>query len=241
MSTGIASLRETKRIFIASQDALFSDSLRALLEREPDFRVIGEAGSRSKTVECLRKAKPDLLLLDLALPRMSSFEVLREISDMALNVRTMIVLTELDWLKATEALKLGACGVVLKDTSSELLFKSIRTVLNGEYWISHECVPRLVDALQATAISVAKNGNGSHLSPREIQIVAAVMNGCANRDIAEEFSIAEQTVKNHLWSIFAKLGVKSRMELAGFALKRVRLREGAEDAKQQRRRRQKPS
>lgn len=195
---------------------MFRDSLRALLGHNPDFQVIGEAGNGSNTAQRVLEAKPDLLLLDLAMPRRSSFEVLQEISAADLNVRTIIVLAELDWLKATEALKLGARGMVLKDTNPELLFKSIRTVMNGEYWISHEGVPHIVNAIHATA----PTGFSSRLSQREMQIVTAVLNGCTNRDIANEFGIAEQTVKNHLWSIFAKLGMKGRMELAGFRMKR---------------------
>jgi two-component system nitrate/nitrite response regulator NarL len=205
-----ASQQEQFRIFIADDDTIFRDSLRALLEREPNFQVVGESGDGYQVLEFLLEAKPHLLLLNLVLQRMTGYEVLRALPKMGNGFRTLIMSAEIDGLNVIEALKLGAQGVLLKDTSPELLFKSIRAVMAGEYWISNNSVPHLVKAIRRT-IPAAQQ---ACLSSREQQIVSAVLEGMTNSDVAQECNITERTVKNHLTNIFGKLKVSNRQELA---------------------------
>jgi two-component system, NarL family, nitrate/nitrite response regulator NarL len=115
-----------------------------------------------------------------------------------------------------EAVQLGARGLVLKEATSELLFKAIRSVMAGEYWVDRGRVSELAEALYTSVREpvTAPAQNSFRMTPRERQIVAAVLSGYSNRDIAQKLSISGQTVKNHLTQIYDKVGVSSRLELA---------------------------
>jgi DNA-binding NarL/FixJ family response regulator len=118
-----------------------------------------------------------------------------------------------------EALQLGARGIVLKDSATQILLQSIRAVMNGEYWVGRESVSNLVQYLRG----LIGSGNTARqrkygLTPRELEIVSAVVAGYANKEIAEHFKISEDTVKHHLSNIFDKIGVSTRLELALFAV-----------------------
>jgi two-component system, NarL family, nitrate/nitrite response regulator NarL len=132
-----------------------------------------------------------------------------------------VVLTaSIDKEHIVKALQLGASGVVLKTSGSKVLFDSIRAVIAGRYWIGHESISDVVQALRDLALASGSKARRKDfgLTPREREIVTTVVGGFTNRDIAERFSISEQTVKHHLTNIFDKLGVSNRLELALFAL-----------------------
>ncbi len=148
-------------------------------------------------------------------------EILLNLRSVANGTRIIVLADALERSQDVEALKLGARGLVLKDISTELLFKGIRAVMGGEYWIDHEKLAALLDSLLAERTGSGSErapGNGSCLSAREKQVVAAVAEGCTNKDIAERFSLSEETVKHHLTHIFAKLGMSNRLELAFYAI-----------------------
>jgi DNA-binding NarL/FixJ family response regulator len=119
-----------------------------------------------------------------------------------------------------EALQLGARGVVLKDSATQLLLKAIQTVMSGEYWVGRESVSNLVQYLQKLLQSSTKESRQKTfgLTERELQIAATVVAGFSNKEIAQHFKIAEDTVKHHMSNIFDKLGVSTRLELALFAV-----------------------
>jgi DNA-binding NarL/FixJ family response regulator len=121
-----------------------------------------------------------------------------------------------------EALQLGARGVVLKHSPPEMVFKSIRSVAAGEYWVGRERVADLIEMMRKrqAASEVTERGPALGLTPRERQMVTAIVAGCSNGDIAQKFSISPKTVKHHLTNIFDKLGVSNRLELALFAVHR---------------------
>ncbi len=209
----------TIRILIADDMTLFRDAVRQLIEQEPDLRVVGEAANGRDALELSTRLKPDLLLLDLVMPHMPGMEVLRRLQGMNLDMRTIVLAAIIDPPQILEALKLGARGVVLKDAAEQLLFKSVRAVMAGEYWIGHTDVAGLVEHLK----TVPGDGNGKAaqllgLSRRELEITAAVVDGCTNGDIARKFKLSEQTVKHHLTRIFDKTHVSNRLELALFAI-----------------------
>ena len=167
----------------------------------------------------VRKLQPDVLLLDLAMPKMAGLETIRELATGASTCRIIVLAAAIERAQIVEALQLGARGVVLKHSAIALLFKSIRRVMTGEYWVGRESVADLVTHLRrqpSAETTPAKNNLG--LTPRELQIVATVVAGYPNKDIAQHFSISEDTVKHHLSSIFDKLGVSTRLELALFAI-----------------------
>jgi DNA-binding NarL/FixJ family response regulator len=205
-------------ILIADDHPIFRDGLRRLLEAEPGLRVIGEAADGAETVQKTRQLKPDILLLDLAMPRMPGLEVLREMSRGASPVRIIILTAAIEKRQIVEALHLGARGVVLKESATLLLMKSIHAVMNGQYWVGHEAISDLVEYLRERIATGEPQPRKFGVTKRELQIISTVVSGCSNKEIAERFSLSEDTVKHHLTSIFNKLGVSSRLELALFAI-----------------------
>lgn len=210
------------RILIADDHPIFRDGLRRLLEAETDLKVIGEACDGAEAVKLARQLKPDILLLDLAMPRQPGLEALREMStgSPSTPVRVILLTAAAEKKQIVEALQLGARGVVLKDSATQLLLKSIHTVMAGEYWVGRESVSNLVQYLRNLVQSSGEESRQRKfgLTPRELEIVSAVVAGYANKEIAEHFKISEDTVKHHLSNIFDKLGVSTRLELALFAV-----------------------
>jgi two-component system, NarL family, nitrate/nitrite response regulator NarL len=208
------------RILIADDHPIFRDGLRRLLESEKGFKVIAEACDGVEAVDFVRKLKPEILLLDLVMPRRPGLEALRELSNDSVPVRVILLTAAAEREQIVEALQLGARGVVLKDCGTEVLMKSIRAVLAGEYWVGREPVSNLMQYLRSLMDSSTKISRQKRfgLTPRELDIVSAVVAGYANKEIAEHFKISEDTVKHHLSNIFDKTGVSTRLELALFAV-----------------------
>jgi two-component system nitrate/nitrite response regulator NarL len=168
----------------------------------------------------VRDISPDVLLLDLCMPVTPGLETLRELSTMRLPTRTLIMATEVGDSDVVEALQLGARGVVMKQSASDLVFKSIRTVMAGQYWVGRECMGDVIDKMRerASAPDPDMRRPTFGLTPRELEIVSTVLGGYVNTEIAEKFSISVKTVKHHLTNIFDKLGLSNRLELALFAV-----------------------
>src|SRR5439155_10513316 len=203
------------RIVIADDHPIFRDGLKRLLESEKEFKVVGEACDGVEAVKLVRQLKPEILLLDLAMPRRPGLEALREISSDSCAVRVILLTAAVEKDQIVEALQLGARGVVLKDSATQILLKSIRAVMKGEYWVGRESVSNLVQYLRTL---VSTSGSESRkrrygLTPREFEVISAVVAGYANKEIAQHFKISEDTVKHHLSNIFDKLGVSTRLEL----------------------------
>ena len=187
-----------------------------------DLKVLGEASDGAEAVKMARQLKPDILLLDLAMPKHPGLEALRELSvgTNAAPVRVILLTAAAEKGQIVEALQLGARGVVLKDSATQLLLKAIHTVMSGEYWVGRESVSNLVQYLRTLMQSSSDEARQRKfgLTPRELEIVSAVVAGYSNKEIAEYFKISEDTVKHHLSNIFDKLGVSTRLELALFAV-----------------------
>ena len=207
------------RILIADDHPIFRDGLRRLLQAE-GLHVVGEAPNGEEAVKLAGQLKPDILLLDVAMPQKPGLEALRELSEAKTPVRTILLTAAIERTQIVEALQLGARGVVLKESATELLLKSIQAVIRGEFWVGRESVSDLVQTLRELMPPAGAEARKTKfgLTPRELEIISAIVAGYSNRDIAQKFSISEQTVKHHLTNTFDKLGVSTRLELALFAV-----------------------
>jgi len=208
------------RILIADDHTLFREGLRALLEEQPGFRVVGEASDGRAVLSLVGELKPDILLLDLQMPKLHGMEVLRRIGALGAGLRTILLAAVMEAEQIREALSLGARGVVLKESAITLLFKCISTVMAGQYWIGCEPVSDLSHLSAENLHSGPSKAQSKNfgLTEREIEVLNVVVAGKTNREIAEQFSISEQTVKHHITHVFDKVGVYNRLELALFAI-----------------------
>ena len=189
-----------------------------LLEAD-GFEVVGEAADGDEAITTTLDLQPDILLLDLQMPRMPGLEAMRAILSGSATVKVLLLTSTVTTQEIIEALQIGARGIVLKDALASHLQTAIRTVANGDYWIGGKRVSNLVSALhglmQQTVVPQRKTFG---LTPRELEVVGLIVEGCSNKDIAKQFSLSEETVKRHLSNVFDKTGVSTRLELALFAI-----------------------
>jgi two-component system, NarL family, nitrate/nitrite response regulator NarL len=203
------------RILIADDHPVYRRGLKALLQLEEGMTVIAEANDGEDAIRVAREVDADVMLLDLQMPHRNGLEVLQELGPAeGRRLRVVMLTAAIERWQIVEALRLGASGVVLKDAAVELLVKAIRKVAQGELWIGRGDLADIVASLrQPNPDGPARFG----LTRRELDVVRAVVDGCSNRDVAKRLGISEDTVKHHMTSIFDKLGVSSRLELAIFA------------------------
>jgi two-component system, NarL family, nitrate/nitrite response regulator NarL len=209
--------KQAIRILVADDHAIFRDGLRKLLEGADDVQIVGEASNGLECTKMLSKLKPDILLLDLRMPEKDGLGVLEEVNFDTLPTRVIVLTAAEDDRDVVRAMRLGARGVVLKQSASDLLHKSIRKVHEGEIWLDNRMTAEVIDAFKKSSES-GQRREKPLLSDREKEIVQLVAQGFRNREIGEKLFISEQTVKNHLHNIFDKLGVSDRLELALYAI-----------------------
>ena len=202
------------RIAIADDHQIFRDGLRRLLETEPGFEVVAEAVDGLDASRIARDVHPDVMLLDVAMPRMGGVEALTTMQEDA--TRVILLTAGIEPSELLRAIQLGARGVVLKESATRLLIEGIHRVMEDKYVIGAGVAE---DREQAARQVGREHPRQYDLTPRELEIVSAIVSGDSNRDIADRLSISLQTVKHHLTSIFDKTGVSTRLELALFAIR----------------------
>lgn len=209
MSTPPKTEQQLIRILIADDHAVVLEGLSAMIGRQPDMRVVAEAGSGRDAVALWQKYRPDVTLLDLRMPELDGVGATEEIRRQDASARIIVLTTYDTDEQIYRALKAGAKGYLLKDARREALLECIRRVHGGE-----TCVPADLVAKLAGRVS------GESLSAREMDVLVLLARGKSNKEIAADLFISETTVKSHVKSVFAKLNVLSRTEAIAAAAAR---------------------
>lgn len=204
-------------IVLADDHVLVRKGLKKILEMEDDLEVIGEASDGSEALEEVRGKKPDVLLLDINMPRMNGIEVAEVLKKEGSDTKVIILTIYDDREYLLELVKVGVSGYILKDIEPQNLIEAVRYVNRGETYIQ----PTLSKALIAEYNRVTQPIAGAKkpLTPREKEVLAFIAEGMSNSEISEELNISEKTVKNHVSSILRKLNLMDRTQAAVFALK----------------------
>src|SRR5215467_3304673 len=227
--SGVESPTRSKiRIVVADDHPIFRDGLCRLLTLEEDFEVVAQAQDGRQVLDVLQQHDPDILLLDLKMPGLDGLATLQRLQASKNKTRVIVLTASDDKNEFVQAMKLGTSGIVLKQTATELLIKSIRKVHAGEIWLDSHTTAAVIRQFvandeppampMAPPVAPQRDRERSPLSQREREIVALVAQGFKNKEMAEKMFISEQTVKNHLHNIFDKLGVSDRLELALYAI-----------------------
>jgi DNA-binding NarL/FixJ family response regulator len=216
---------QTIRLIVADDHPIFRDGLCKLLALEPGLSVIAQASNGEEVIRLLAEHQPDVLLLDLRMPGLDGLETLQRMQAARSKTKVIVLTASEDKNQFVQAMKFGTSGIVLKQTATDLLIKSIRKVHAGEIWLDSNTTAAVMkefaapeDVGPAPPPPINRERERSPLSQREREIVALVAQGFKNKEMAEKMFISEQTVKNHLHNIFDKLGVSDRLELALYAI-----------------------
>lgn len=207
---------EIIRIMIVDDHAVVRKGIQALLATEPYLEVIGEAEDGLQAVTQFEELKPDVLLLDLLMPKMSGIEVIRELKGKYTNVKILVLTSFAADEQVFPAIKAGALGYLLKDTQPEDLIEAIRQVYKGESSLSPSVARKVLEEVFHPG---DKPLSPDPLTNRELEVLQVLAKGKSNRDIGDILSITEATVRTHVSNILAKLHLASRTEAALYALK----------------------
>jgi DNA-binding NarL/FixJ family response regulator len=203
------------RIVIADDHGIVRSGLRMLLERQENFEVVGEASDGIEARDLVISEKPDIAILDVKMPRLTGLEATKEIREAAPEVSVLILSMHDDERYLFEALKAGASGYVLKSQADQDLLEAIEAVDRGEPFLTPDAQRALIkDVLERG------EGPGDELTPREQEVVKLVAEAHTNREIAEILGLSEKTVENHRANAMRKLGMRDRVELVRYAIRR---------------------
>ena len=211
--------RPTLRVVIVDDHTLFREGLRTILAMEENIEVVADAENAEDLVELVWQTKPDVLLLDIRMPQGSGLDAVPAV--LRISPRTQVlVLTACDEKEEhVRAFKLGAKGVVLKDSARQTLMQAIHTVCTGQVWVDPRMAGVLVEELSHIPPGGAGTRDENGLTERELEIVRLVASGYKNKEVGITLTISERTVKTHLTNIFQKLGVRDRVGLVMYALR----------------------
>lgn len=204
------------KVMLADDHLLMREGIRQLLEFDGSIKVVDEASNGEECIEKLKSSKPEVLLLDINMPKKNGIEVLEEIKNLDIDVKVLIltVHNEIEYLM--KAVDIGVDGYILKDSESAELKKAINAVMNGESYIQPKLIPVLNNRLVSRDVDKDKIDS---LTSRELEVLIQVANGMFNKEIATTLNISERTVKNHISNIFKKIEVSDRTQAAVFAIK----------------------
>ncbi|WP_174362299.1 response regulator [uncultured Caballeronia sp.] len=214
----------TIRILLIDDHTLFRSGVHALLQRQPDFEVVGDAADGIEGIKRAKQHRPDVVLLDLNMPGLSGIETLQLLQQDLPDTAVIMLTVSEDVDELTSALREGACGYLLKNMDADALATMIRRAAGGESVIAESMTQRLIAKMRtpqkAEELPARDARESSALTPRERDIVRIVARGASNKDIARELDLAESTVKIHVRNVLRKLNLTSRVQIAIHALAR---------------------
>ena len=202
------------RIAVADDHRILRQGLCRLLDGRHGLTVVGEAEDGRRAVALVRREQPDVLVLDLQMPVSTGLDVLRELAELGDNVKVLILTGSTDRAQMAAAIELGARGIVDKTEAIDCLVDAIHAVAAGDYWIGRRSTDDVEELRRAFSSSTNPARERLNLTERQWEIVASVVGGLTNPQIAARLSISPETVKHHLTQIFHKTGVSTRLELA---------------------------
>lgn len=209
-------------VVIVDDHLIVRQGLRMLLENVPGLEVVGEAGRCGEALEVARRTRPDVVLLDVDLAGENALEIVPELLAIAERLQILLLTGSRDVDMHRRAVRLGASGVVLKDHAADLLVKAVQRVHAGEVWLDRGLTAQVLQELRQGVTDVSPDDHAARiasLTTREREIVALIAQGASTHHMAEKLFISEKTVRNHLASIYDKLQVSERLELALYAAK----------------------
>ena len=208
------------RILLAEDHVVVRQGTRQLLEREQDLEVVGEAGDGEEAVRLASQLKPDVIIMDVAMPKFSGIEATKRIKAL-LPLTIVLVLTGYDYDEYIfSLLEAGAAGYLLKDVSGDELISAIRAVYAGEQILHPIVLRKLISHFSSPATGPASATSVEVLSEREMEVLKSAAKGMSNKSVGKTLFISERTVQAHMRSIFNKLGVGSRSEAMLYSLKK---------------------
>jgi two-component system nitrate/nitrite response regulator NarL len=215
---GISLPSTHRRVILADDDPLVRSAVRLILAHHRKFEIVGEATNGDEAIALAAQTRPDLLLLDLNMPKRPGLSALQDLRAVVPNMRTILLTVSIERRQILEALQAGARGIVLKEAARTVLPTAVESVMTGSFWVDKRPLADVSAMLQELRTDVQAGGPRTHLTPREKQVVEFIVEGCTNKDIAKTLCTTEQVIKNYLGKIFDKLGVFNRLELALFAI-----------------------
>lgn len=204
------------KVLLIDDHKLFRSGVKALLARQTDIEVVGEAADGLDGVKLARQLKPDIVLLDLDMPGVSGREAVRTLAGELPQTRVLMLTVSEDAEDLLDTLRAGAAGYLLKNIDTEYFVDAIRRAAAGESVVSPQMTGKLVAGLKRPA--VASSPDKDRLTAREREILVALARGAGNKEIAREFELAESTVKIHVQNILRKLNLTSRVQAAVYAV-----------------------
>ena len=216
--------RSEIKILIVDDHPILREGLRMLIENHGHLRVVAEAGTREQALSAAQKHLPDIVLLDLDLGGESGLDLIQELNGIDERIKILVFTGVRDSEMQRQAVRLGALGVVMKDRAAQVLIRAIEKVHEGELWVDHLTLRHLVTEMRRKDEALKADPELEkiqELTAREREIACLVAQGLSTNDLAERLFITEKTVRNHLASIYAKLDVSDRLELALFAMRHL--------------------
>ena len=211
---------EIYRVVIAEDHTLFREGLKALLSLEPEFEVVGEAADGYQAIQSAKELKPDLILLDISMPRVDGMAAIKEIKRVCAEAKILVLTVHKTEEYVLETLKSGASGYVLKDASREELLLAMKSVLQDKRYLSPDISARIVDGYLNGRGADEPDTPWKSLTPREKQVLKLVAEAYKNKEIADFLCISVKTVAKHRSNIMGKLDLHSASELTAYAMKR---------------------